>query len=136
MTRNQSKGHLMTTRSLNRRAFVATAICAPAAPALAATAEFAALDPLPRWLEEWKRVDKAWLKFPDDSVEADLAWSERERLCLLLCSTKATTIEGASAQFEYFKEDLGLYVMEMVGSDFQGVLETIHSGLKELVRTN
>jgi hypothetical protein len=61
-----------------------------------------------------------------------LAWSERERLSLPPCNAKATTIEGASAQFKYFKEDPGLYVMEMVSSDFQGVLDTIHAGLKEL----
>jgi hypothetical protein len=132
MTRNQSKGHLMTTRSLNRRAFVATAICAPAAPALTATTELAAPDPLTGWFEEWKQTEIEWRKLPDASAEADMAWSERERLSLLLCNTKATTIEGASAQFEYFKEDLGIYVIGMVGSDFSGILETIHSGLKEL----
>jgi hypothetical protein len=61
-----------------------------------------------------------------------MAWFERERICLLLCNTKATTIEGASAQLEYFKEDLGFYVTGMVGREFEGVLETIHAGLKEL----
>lgn len=119
---------------IRRRSVLAGVILAPAATSASAFQgrQSTTPDPLPGWLEEWKRVENAWKELPEDSVEADMAWSERERLCLLLCNTKATTIEGASAQFEYFKEDLGIYVIGMVGREFEGVLETIHAGLKEL----
>jgi hypothetical protein len=100
-------GHL-SSPSIKRR----SALAAIAATPLAATSASAfqgpppkTPDPLPGWMEEWKRVENAWKELPEDTVEADMAWSERERLSLLLCNTKATTIEGASARFEYFKED-------------------------------
>jgi hypothetical protein len=120
--------------NIKRRSVLAGVILAPVATRVSAFQGplLKETDPHPQWLVEWKRVEHAWEELPEGSVEADLAWDERERLCLLLCNTKATTIEGASAQFEYFKDDLGFYVMEMVSSDFGGVLETIHSGLKEL----
>ncbi len=92
-------------------------------------------DPHPAWFAEYVEADNRYnanaKNDGGDAMEKSL-WAERERLCLLLAQTKATTVEGLAAQFAWFRHDLGYLVEDVQGDPLAGVLGLIESGLKDV----
>ena len=117
---------------MDRRTFIATAPLA----AISTQTGAASTDPHPAWLAEFIKADQniiAGSLDPDDSKE-DALWRERDKYCLLLAQTKATTTEGLAAQFAWFKRDLGYIIEDTAGDPYSGVMGLIETTLKEIVR--
>lgn len=93
-------------------------------------------DPHPAWFAEYVDADNRYnanaKNDGGDAMEKSL-WEERERLCLLLAQTKASTVEGLAAQFAWFRHDLGYYIEENVGGEMSGILAVIEDGFGGLV---
>ena len=53
---------------------------------------------------------------------------------LKLCQTPCRTSEGLAAQIQWFEEDLGYYVTEMVGLEMQQVFKVLLESAKSLQR--
>lgn len=115
---------------MERRSFIAAATLA----AISTQANTANQDPHPVWFAEYLDADEQCNASVFDICHAkgEALWAERERLCLLLAQTKATTVEGLASQFEWFRHDLGYVVEGMVGEPYAGVMGLIEEGFKEI----
>ncbi|GAA6176920.1 hypothetical protein [Sulfitobacter pacificus] len=116
---------------MDRRAFIA------AAPMAAiSTRAIASSDPHPALFAAYVDADDLWTEQTEradgETPEAKATWAERERLCLLITQTKATTVEGLAAQFAWFKHDLGYIIEGMAGDPYSGVMGMIEEGFKEI----
>lgn len=119
------------SKHINRRSLLGAipVFAATSATALAMTTS--AQDPHVAWLQEFRKADAHSKAQVEDTPEEKAAEAERERLCVLLAQTKATTFAGLAAQFAWFREDLGYIFNDQVGDQYAGVIDLIDAGFKE-----
>lgn len=118
---------------MKRRNLLKAIGIAPVAAVVPAVAMGRPADPLVDWYKAWAVVNDDWAKFDDNEDPAAVAlWKERHRLSVLISNAKATTIEGALAQVEWFDEDFGYIVDDMLADDFANSLRNIRASLKVL----
>lgn len=87
-------------------------------------------DPHPEWLNEWRRIEKDWQLYVEDSPEEKASWAARENLSRKLANTQATTTAGLAAQFSWMKEDLGYHIEDNISSEFSNCLKVLEAGFK------
>lgn len=115
----------------NRRQFLTGLALTPlAAPALSAPAK--PVDPIVGWLEEWQVTETDCEQADEDSPEYHVALEECDRLGLLICNATATTIEGASAQFQWLEACFGYIFRDQLGGGFERAFPNIGRSLKAL----
>ncbi|MGR3662337.1 MAG: hypothetical protein ACU0CA_14325 [Paracoccaceae bacterium] len=118
------------TRTNRRRVLTGTALAPLAAPALSAPAK--PVDPIVGWFEEWQITETDCDQAAEDSPTYHVALEERDRLGLLICNATATTIEGASAQFQWLEACFGYIFRDQLGGGFDDSFPNIGRSLKAL----
>lgn len=96
-------------------------------------------DPIVGWFEEWQIQEETCDREAnhdrggEDFPVYETAYQERKRLGLLICNATATSIQGASAQFQWLDECFGYVFNDNLGNGFKDGFPNIGRSLKALV---
>ena len=120
----------MTTTTRRR---MLKGLTASAAIPIAGTVSAAGIDPHAQWLADWIALRDRLDAFAGTDAQGEILWNEWNDLAIKLANTPAKTKRGLAAQFEWFRQDFGHYVLDMIGSDFANTLDVIGAGIKEVV---
>ena len=121
----------LPTQKINRRNFVTSTAAVSTVGVCALGGQLS--DPHIYWLSKWTKILKEMAEPDMPEAEREALLEDWNNLAIKLANTPAKTRRGLMAQFQWFRQDFGHYVAEMIGDDLSQCLDVIEAGIGEAV---